>query len=63
MQQAEREEKAKPIGITVTDKQIDTRLAQIKKQYFGGSDDEVHRRQLKQNELTDARARRTSRRS
>ena len=53
VQQAEREEKAASIGVTVTDKQIDARLAQIKKQYFS-SNPTKYKAYLKQNKLTDA---------
>jgi parvulin-like peptidyl-prolyl isomerase len=56
VQQAEREEKARSEGITVSDKQIETRLTQIKKQYFGGSE-KKYRAQLKQQHLTDAQVR------
>ena len=38
VQQAEREEKATSEGIKITEKQIDARLAQIKKQYFQNSE-------------------------
>jgi parvulin-like peptidyl-prolyl isomerase len=57
VQQAEREEKAKSLGITVTDKQIQARLAQIKKQYFGGSD-KKYQAQLKAQGLSDEQVRR-----
>src|ERR1700761_6214301 len=36
VQQSERESKAKSMGIDITDKDVSTRLTQIKKQYFGG---------------------------
>jgi parvulin-like peptidyl-prolyl isomerase len=52
VQQAEREEKAKELGVDVTDKQISDRLAQIKKQYFQGKES-VYKQQLKQQGLTD----------
>jgi peptidyl-prolyl cis-trans isomerase C len=52
VQQAEREEKAASMGVTVTGKQIDNRLAQIKKQYFK-NDEAKYKAYLKQNKLTD----------
>lgn len=57
VQQAEREEKAKSLGITVTDKQIQTRLDQIKKQYFSGSE-KKYQEQLAKQGLTDTQVRR-----
>ena len=56
VQQAEREEKATSEGITVTDKQIDARLVQIKKQYFQGSE-KKYLAQLKTQHLTDKQVR------
>jgi parvulin-like peptidyl-prolyl isomerase len=56
IQQAERAEKAKSEGIKVTDKQVDKRLVQIKKQYFGGSE-KKYKAQLKKQNLTDAMVR------
>jgi parvulin-like peptidyl-prolyl isomerase len=56
VQQAEREEKARTEALTVSDKQIEARLTQIKKQYFGGSE-KKYRAQLKQQHLTDAQVR------
>lgn len=56
VQQAEREEKARDEGIDISNKQIDTRLAQIKKQYFQGSE-KKYRAQLKKQNLTDAQVR------
>jgi parvulin-like peptidyl-prolyl isomerase len=56
IQQAEREEKAKELGIDVSDKQIADRLAQIKKQYFGGKET-TYKAQLKQQGLSDAQVR------
>src|SRR5205823_1057242 len=38
VQRAEYEQKAKMLGVTVTDTQVESRLKQIKKQYFGGSE-------------------------
>jgi parvulin-like peptidyl-prolyl isomerase len=56
LQQAERAEKAQSDGITVTDKQVETRLTQIKKQYFSGSETK-YKAQLKTQGLTDAQVR------
>src|SRR5207247_1405534 len=36
--QAEREQKAKSMGIKVTDKQVDAQLKQLKQRFFGGSE-------------------------
>ena len=38
VQEAELEQKAKEMGIVITDKDVQTRLTQIKKQYFNGSE-------------------------
>ncbi len=57
VQQAEREEKAGDLGIEITSKQVDDRLAQIKKQYFGGSE-KKYLAQLKAQGLSDAQVRR-----
>jgi parvulin-like peptidyl-prolyl isomerase len=56
VQQAEREEKAKDLGITITDKQIDARLAQIKKQYFKGNES-TYKTQLKKQGLSEEQVR------
>jgi parvulin-like peptidyl-prolyl isomerase len=56
LQQAERAESASSDGITVTDKQLEARLTQIKKQYFNGSEAK-YEAQLKQQHLTDAQVR------
>jgi parvulin-like peptidyl-prolyl isomerase len=56
VQQAERESKAKSMGIKVSSSEIQTRLDQIKKQYFGGSE-KRYQAQLKQRKLTDAQVR------
>jgi peptidyl-prolyl cis-trans isomerase C len=56
VQQAEREEKADDLGIDISDKQVDDRLAQIKKQYFGGSD-KKYKAQLTSQGLSDAQVR------
>jgi parvulin-like peptidyl-prolyl isomerase len=52
-QRAEFEQQAKKLGVVVSDKQVDDRLAQLKKQYFGG-DEKKYREQLKQSGLTEA---------
>jgi parvulin-like peptidyl-prolyl isomerase len=57
VQQAEREEKAKDLGVDISDKQIDARLTQIKKQYFQGSEAK-YKAQLKKQGLTDEQVRR-----
>ncbi len=57
VQQAEREEKAKAMGVEIKDSQIDARLKQIKKQYFQGSETK-YVAQLKKQGLTDAQVRR-----
>jgi hypothetical protein len=56
VQQAEREEKAKSMGVSISDKDVDARLAQIKKQYFGGSETK-YQAQLKKQKLTNAQVR------
>ena len=53
VQRAEFAQKAKGLGIDVTDKQVEARLAQIKKQYFGSSETK-YQAQLKTQGLTDA---------
>ena len=52
VQEAEREQEAESMGITVTDKQVTDRLDQIKKQYFGGSETK-YQAQLKKQGITD----------
>ena len=44
------------MGIKITDKDVETRLDQIKKQYFGGSE-KKYQAQLKKQGLTDAQVR------
>jgi hypothetical protein len=56
VQEAEREEKAASMGIKVADKDVQTRLDQIKKQYFGGSE-KKYQAQLKKQGITDAAVR------
>jgi parvulin-like peptidyl-prolyl isomerase len=56
VQRAEFDQKAKDLGVKVTDKQVDDRLAQIVKQYFGGSRAK-YLKQLQQQGLTEAQVR------
>ena len=56
VQRVEFEQQAKDLDIEVTDKQVDARLAQIKKQYFGG-DAKKYEKQLKDQGLTDKQVR------
>ncbi|HVU79706.1 MAG TPA: SurA N-terminal domain-containing protein [Gaiellaceae bacterium] len=56
VQQAARESKASSLGVKITDKDVSTRLASIKKQYFGGSESK-YKAQLKKQHLTDAQLR------
>jgi peptidyl-prolyl cis-trans isomerase C len=56
VQQSEREAKAKSLGINVTDKNVQSRLDQIKKQYFGGSE-KRYQAQLKKQNLTETQVR------
>jgi parvulin-like peptidyl-prolyl isomerase len=53
VQRQEFAQRAKDLGIDVSDKQVDDRLAQIKKQYFGSSE-KKYLAQLKAQGLTDA---------
>jgi parvulin-like peptidyl-prolyl isomerase len=57
VQQAEREDKAADMGVDLSDEDVDKRLAQIKKQYFGGSE-KKYKAQLKKQGLTDDQVRR-----
>jgi parvulin-like peptidyl-prolyl isomerase len=52
VQQSELEQRAKDLGVTVTDKDVAARLKQIKTQYFGGSETR-YQQQLKQQGLTE----------
>jgi parvulin-like peptidyl-prolyl isomerase len=52
VQESELEQKAKDIGVAVTDKDVATRLNQIKQQYFGGSQ-KKYETQLKSQGLTE----------
>ena len=56
VQRAEFEQKAKDLGVTVTDQQVDARLKQVKKQYFGGSE-KKYQSQLKAQGLTEKQVR------
>jgi parvulin-like peptidyl-prolyl isomerase len=56
VQRAEFSQKAGDLDIDVSDKQVDDRLAQIKKQYFGNSDSK-YQKQLKQQGLTEDQVR------
>jgi parvulin-like peptidyl-prolyl isomerase len=56
VQRAEFAQEAKKLGVDVGDKEIDARLAQIKKQYFGNSE-KRYAAQLKQQGLTEAQVR------
>ncbi len=57
VQRAQFAQKAEELGVEVTDKQVDARLEQIKKQYFGG-DQKKYEQQLKQQGLTEEQVRR-----
>jgi len=56
VQQAERQEKAGSMGIHVSNADVQKRLDQIKKQYFGG-DEKKYQKQLKKQKLSDAQVR------
>jgi foldase protein PrsA len=56
VQEAEKEAEAQKLGISITPADIDTRLTQLKKQYFGGSDAK-YKAQLKKQGLTDPEVR------
>jgi len=56
VQQAEREAKAKDLGIEISDKQVDARLKQIKQQYFQGKES-TYKSQLKKQGLTETQVR------
>ena len=56
VQRVEYDQRAEAMDIEVTDKQIEERLTQIKKQYFGGKQKEYEKR-LKQQGLTDEQVR------
>ena len=52
VQQSELEQKAKSLGVTVTDKDVQARIKQIKQQYFAG-DEKKYQSQLKAQGLTE----------
>jgi parvulin-like peptidyl-prolyl isomerase len=56
VQQAERESKASSMGVKISDSDVQKRLDQIKKQYFGGSETR-YQAQLKKQKLNDAQVR------
>jgi parvulin-like peptidyl-prolyl isomerase len=56
VQNAEFETEAGKLGVKVTDKDVQTQLDQIKKQYFGGSE-KKYRQELKKQGYTDAAVR------
>ena len=56
VQREQFEQQAEDMDVEVSDKQVDQRLAQIKKQYFGGSE-QRYRTQLKQQGLTEEQVR------
>ncbi len=56
VQRVEFEQKANDLGLEVTDKQVDERLAEIKKQYFAG-DEKKYAKQLADQGLTDKQVR------
>ncbi len=56
VQRVEFDQKAKAFGVKVAPKQIEARLTQIKKQYFGGNQ-KRYEKALKQQGLTDAQVR------
>ena len=56
VQREQFEQEAENLDVDVTDKQVDARLAQIQKQYFGG-DKKKYEKQLKEQGLTDEQVR------
>ena len=56
VQRVEFEQQAEKLDIEVTEKQVDARLEQIKKQYFGG-DEKKYAKQLKDQGLSDKQVR------
>jgi foldase protein PrsA len=56
VQRAQLAQKAEELNITISQKQIEDRLKQIKQQYFGGSD-QKYRQELKRQGVTDAEVR------
>jgi parvulin-like peptidyl-prolyl isomerase len=56
VQREQFEQEAADLGVEVTDKQVDARLEQIRKQYFGG-DQKKYEKQLKEQGLSDRQVR------
>jgi parvulin-like peptidyl-prolyl isomerase len=56
VQQEQFEQQAEELDIAVTEQQVDARLAQIQKQYFGG-DEKAYEKQLAEQGLTNAQVR------
>ena len=56
VQREQFEQEAENLDVDVTEKQVDARLAQIQKQYFGG-DKKKYQKQLKEQGLTDTQVR------
>ncbi len=56
VQREQFEQEAKDLDVSITDKQVDARLAQIQKQYFGG-DKTKYEKQLKAQGLTEEQVR------
>ena len=56
VQREQFEQKAEDLDVNVTDKQVDARLEQIQKQYFGG-DKKKFEKQLKEQGITEAQVR------
>ena len=56
VQREQFEQEAENLDVDVTDKQVDARLAQIQKQYFGG-DKKKYEKQLKEQGLSDKQVR------
>ena len=56
MQREQFEQKAEDLDVEVTDKQVDARLEQIQKQYFGG-DQKKFEKQLKEQGITEKQVR------
>mgnify|MGYP000159070042 CR=1 FL=1 len=56
VQREQFEQEAKNLGVEVTEKQVDARLEQIQKQYFGG-DKKKYEKQLAEQGLSDAQVR------
>jgi foldase protein PrsA len=57
VQRAQFEQEAEELGVEVSEEEVDKRLEQIKKQYFGG-DDKRYKEQLGKQGLTDEQVRR-----